>query len=272
MTSTFSPLVLIMNNAMKNKKVLLSLVMMAPLLMANSPAPYPSYDEYSNLEVQVQRLAEFPDYTYRFQLDIKNTGDTYAFAQYGYIRCNKDLDNTYQFEAYRQSIFNNEVIAPGKTQVFFTETWTQIDKIEGPLTWYLTTFSIPDLDVSFSNFTFKKVEENQYKISYKTTGLGDYYYSYIVDVVYQEKEYSFILSDYDPYVSTAEELDLEALNVTGMHAFRSSYKIYRGGGGYTPARKDTAPVVVAVASGLVLVLTIGITIPCVVVYKKRRKQ
>ena len=256
---------------MKNLKTLLPIIMMAPLLMANSPAPFPNYEEYSSVEVQAQKLADLADNTSRFQLDIKNVGENYAFLPYKQIECASKKNGSYYFEAYRQSLFDNEAIAPGKTQVYFVETFVELDKLEEPTTWYLSAYSLQDTNVTFSNFNVTKIDKKQYQLSYKADGLGDYYYAYIIDATYKEKEYSFVLDFYgSSYFYTAEELDLDKLTISGIHAYRTSYNTYKGG--YAVNKKEIIPVVVIVAVSLVVALALGITIPCVVVYRKKRKQ
>ena len=256
---------------MKHFKTLFSVMMTMPLLMANSPAPFPNYEKYSSLEVQVQKVVDLVDDTYRFQLDIKNVGENYAFLPYKQIECASKNKGSYYFEAYRQSLFDNEAIAPGKTKVFFVETFAELDKLEEPTTWYLSAYSLPDTNVTFSNYSVKKINKKEYQLSYKADGLGDYYYAYIIDATYKEKEYSFVLDQYgSSRFYTTEELDLDKLTISGMHAYRTSYNTYKGG--YAVDMKDVAPIVVIVAVSLVVALALGITIPCVVVYRKKRKQ
>ena len=255
---------------MKNKKALLSLMCVAPLLMANSPAPYPTRETYKDIDVTITKVEDLVDNTTRYQLEIENTGKLYGIIDYNYIDLSYGDTGSTSLYIHRQSLFNDELLAPGQSKVYLTETPFKLDKIESPK-WSISTYAYPDENVTFSNFVVTESKSTGYYITYDVKNLGDYYYTYIVDITYDGADYSFEVSDSSNYFYSVQKLDLSKLQVKSMHAFRSSYNTYKGGGYYY--QTPEAPLfIVLIATGLVILLAAAITIPCVVAYKKKQAR
>lgn len=214
-----------------NKSVaLLGLLIGAPFLMANSPAPFAYTDTYE--EVTVSNFSEAGNFIF---FDLTNTGDKYVCEGdtmapiYGYLL----RDDGYEYVCRCNPVdhlFENQGLAPGMTERYFFEFDGVIDysRITGFKT---DALRIRDENVTYSNPTFTKTGDRVYTFNAEITGKGDYYYTTVIDVTYDEKDYCFSYSDWRSNanrIETNKELDLDKFEIKDVKFFRSSNNTYKG--------------------------------------------
>ena len=227
---------------MNKRFALTGLLMVAPLLMANSPAPFATTDSYE--EVSISNVSQTGNIIY---FDLTNNGDKYI--------CEGDsmtpiYGSLLQGNASHPCncmpvdlLFENQGLAPGATARYYTELSYNInaDSLTGFKTYALTT---RDENVTHNNPTFTKTGDKVYTFNAEITGKGDYYYTTIIDVTYNEKDYCFGYSDWKDKsneIETAEELDLSKFEIKDVKFFRSMYNTYKGGYDVGPSTNSTQP-------------------------------
>lgn len=214
----------------KNGFKLLPLILMSPLLMANSPAPMPSSGTYENINVTFV-LDKSEGSKKFYDVKVENTGDNFALINYnlrGYI------SSDYIYTDLVPLLFKSEVVAPSKSVHYSFETESDFDYTDENIEWTTEQYFEKDDDVTFNNITFSEYKDKYYKMSFKTHNLGDYYYSLILELEYDGNTYYIDshLSRSDTksaYFETYESLDLSKLKATNVYAFRSNYHTYKGG-------------------------------------------
>ena len=213
---------------MKHKaKFALSLLFITPLLMSNSPAPYPSTDRYEELDVTYTLLdrVDIGDGAlgYRYQLDALNTGELYANTRSWNIK----IKEGYLSMNPEGLLFDDEAIIPKESKTYYVTLSIELEPEDD--TWITNAFSVVDEDVTFANYSIERVQDKKYKLKADISGLGDYYYCALVEVTYNEERYAFsvYLNNTDSLISTFEELELDKLSIDKITAFRSSYQKYK---------------------------------------------
>ena len=208
------------------KKIrLFPLLMLCPLLMANSPAPRPSETHYDELEVTATYVGAVSN-SFKYELQIHNTGNLHAMCgRYDGIL----LNGNYVGGEFENGIFRDELIAPNQTitKYFFSNQELVLNPSEDH--WTMWAYDTIDINVSFTNYSVSKVEENLYEVSGDVSGKGDYYYSIAFDVTYDGIDYSIDTHYSGNRFETYEELDLSKLTIKKATAYRSSYNTYRNG-------------------------------------------
>ena len=137
---------------MKKNQLFALLLICCPLLMANSPAPRPSYDDYFDINVTGELVSSYNG-KYTYIVSIQNVGELHSFYQV-FGRQNDQYLNVYDY-AILEPISTNQMIAPGKTgkmTVIFEEEVSDFSQYE----FYSMAYSIPDTNVTFSNLKITK--------------------------------------------------------------------------------------------------------------------
>ena len=207
------------------------ILLAAPFLMANSPAPWATTFEYS--EISISEISQTGnDITYT----LTNTGDKYisegpAMAPvFGNFITENGAKHVNVAANFVDQIFTNQGLGPGQSARFVSHMGYNInaDYIRGFESYALEE---RDTNVEFSNVTFTKTGDKVYSLVSDVTGLGDYYYTIVVDVTYDGKDYCFgIVDDHinNATVETMQDLDLDKFEIKDIKAFRSMYNTYKG--------------------------------------------
>lgn len=215
---------------MNKRFALTGLLMVAPLLMANMPAPFAATDTYG--DVSISNVSQTGNTIY---FDLTNNGDKYICEGDSMAPIYGSLlqgNASYPCTCIPVDLlFENQGLAPGATARYYTELSYNInaDYLTGFKTYALTT---RDENVTYNNPTFTKTGDKVYTFNAEITGKGDYYYTTIIDVTYNEKDYCFGYSDWKDKsneIETAEELDLSKFEIKDVKFFRSVYNTYKGG-------------------------------------------
>ncbi len=212
----------------KNVLKYLPLLMMSPLLVANSPAPYPSSSCYDDIKVDCKFDAMW-DLGRHYNVTIENTGDNYVLLSEGFYE-----DGGLHFST-SISPFKKGVIAPHKTIASGFVSKTEDDFEDENIVWHAHVYDVKDENATFSDFAVKESRQNSYSITFKSKGVGDYYYALIVGLEYDGEEY-FIECDYSAKsknssgFNTYNPIDLDKLEVKSVAAYRSNYKANKGWG------------------------------------------
>ncbi len=225
---------------MNKRLALTGLLMVAPFLMANSPAPFAQTDTYD--EVSISNISQTGN---TISFDLTNNGDKYI--------CSGDtmtpIYGTLLFSNSRTRcqctpidlLFENQTLAPGATARYYTDLSFNLnaDYITGFETYAL---NIIDENVTYSNPTFTKTGDKVYTFAAEIAGKGDYYYTTVIDVTYDGKDYSFGISDWrnnSNEIETMIELDLSIFEIKDVKFFRSSYNTYKGGYDVGPSSSNS---------------------------------
>ena len=183
-----------------NKRLLYTpLLMLAPLLMANMPAPFAATDTYG--DVSISNVSQTGNTIY---FDLTNNGDQYI------------CEGSSMTPIYGRLI---------KGDVSYACT----DYLTGFETYALTHV---DENVTCTNPVLTKTGDKVYTFNAEITGKGDYYYATVIDVTYKEKDYCFGFSDWFTdanKIETTEELELDKLEIKKVTFFRSRNNTYKGG-------------------------------------------
>lgn len=257
---------------MKMKKRRIGLLLLAmPLLMANSPAPYPSSNSYKDIEASITKLH---DYAYR--LNVKNTGDYHLSRGNFYLYDNEGLLVEQINKPIENAIFKTQKIGPNESASYIIQYSTNGAK-DLTIVEKITTeaYDIKDENVTYSTPTIKKEKSsdyaNYYKINSKFSHLGDYYYIAAVSVTYKGEKYSFTTGTDSKAFVTNEELDLSQLTIENIAFYRSNYNTYKGG--YVLAGIFyVIQYLPYVMLGLALIVPPAIIIPISVTKAKRRRR
>ena len=217
----------------KNYLRYLPLLMLSPLLMANSPAPYPDLYDYRDLNVTTSFLDKANDQelgeVYRYSVTVNNTGDSLALLNHG---INLETDHEGYYSTERGTIFYDEVLMPGKTETVIISCTNEMNFDDENDQWMTETLINRDDNVTFSNISVEE-KNGYYQLNAKIKGTGDYYYTSIVELEY-DGEIHYIevrittgkmMSSFD----TSETLDLSKLKVNSITAYRSTNNTYKGG-------------------------------------------
>lgn len=206
---------------MQNRKLLL-LGLLLPLMMSNSPAPMPTMDTYKDIEVCYEFIEESKDSKeFRYKITMKNNGDKYA--QMNYIAPESLTNNLYNPE----TIFSNEYVAPGKQREFVGSFFEKLNDNE--TSWVAQCLVEDDPNVVVENPTIIRPadyeeEETYYQLNANISNLGDYNYWLVVDVIYKEKDLSFVIDIHQgnnkSLFYTYEKLDLDELSIQKTTVFR----------------------------------------------------
>ena len=264
---------------MKKRRVYLGLLAL-PLLMANSPMPYPHYQEYDDIEVNVTELSTSGEKGHRYSFEVENTGNRHLYTQGGntfFSFAGIDRDN-YLVNAFSgqmtDKLFRTQTVKPGQTTTFIVDNEEALD-LEKTVRFKTHSFEIVDEGITYSEPIVEKDKENDntYKIKTKFSKLGDYYYAIAVDVKYDGEDYSFVITDSKMF-KVEKEIDLSKLSIENMTFYRSSYNTYKGGYvlyGIVKAA-EWAPYILLGLFVLALIVPPAIIIPIKVSKAKRRRK
>lgn len=216
---------------MNKRLALTGLLMVAPFLMANSPAPWATTIEYS--EISISDISQTGN---DIAFTLTNTGDKYISEGstmapvFGNFIMENGAKHVNVVANFVDQIFTNQGLGPGQSASFTTHMGYNInaENIRGFESYALEE---RDTNVEFSNVTFTKTGDKVYSLVSDVTGLGDYYYSVVVDVTYDGKDYCFgIVEDRvnNATVETMQELDLDKFEIKDIKAYRSMYNTYKG--------------------------------------------
>lgn len=226
-----------------NKRLLYTpLLMLAPLLMANMPAPFAATDTYG--DVSISNVSQTGKTIY---FDLTNNGDKYICEGSSMTPIYGRLiqgDVSYACTCMPiESLFENQGLAPGATARYYTELSYNIntDYLTGFETYALTHV---DENVTCTNPVLTKTGDKVYTFNAEITGKGDYYYATVIDVTYKEKDYCFGFSDWFTNaneIEATEELDLDKLEIKKVTFFRSRNNTYKGGYNVGSSTNSTQP-------------------------------
>ena len=263
-----------------NKKLRYTpLLLLAPLLMANAPAPQPLFDYYDNVQVSIvsqnKKGSEQYGYRYDYVFEVTNKGDCYIAVGFGEAQC-----TFYTREGGSQrliggpmvdNLFNNEATAPGQTKQYKIT-----DETSDFSTYDLSKFgcfalTIRDDDVTYENASVTRKGEKKYQLNIKKiTGKGDYYYYGVVDVTYKGNDHSFVIrGDKENDFGTTSILDLDQLEIKDIKFFRSQYNTYK------PKLHPEEVMMYVVAIGIIVLMVsavaAAIVVPIVIVKRRKKK-
>ena len=215
---------------MKKRRLYLGLLTL-PLLMANSPMPYPNNQYYRSIETSFTALPSYSE-KYRYSMEVKNTGEFYLYT---HNDSNQSFTISQSGETIFQknymkmdnAIFETQTLKPGSTATYTIELDKTLDE-EKSIEVVTLAFELEDMNPTYSEPKVVKDSGNWYKIDTKFSHLGDYYYAIVIDAKYQDKDYSFVVTDSKKF-KVNQELDLTKFSIEGMTFYRSSYKTYKGG-------------------------------------------
>ena len=208
-----------------NKKIFIPLLLLAPLLVANSPAPSPTEKDYDNIAVTATYLSQDQYGVYHYRLEVENIGEEYAgIFRYGSFYYGGVSVYPYDDNAF---LFDSEMISPNQTRVFEVCSDRQLDLDNDKFKWVTWAFDNPDTDVTFSdNPTIKLLDDKRYEMEVDVKNMGDYYYAVVAEVDYDGVNYAFYFSSDSKIFRTNQDLDLSKITITKLSAYRSSYNRY----------------------------------------------
>ena len=212
---------------MKSKKIyFLPLLALAPLLMANSPAPIVRANEYNDFSCSYLSREEVEDtnyngrYLYNYKVTNNGTGCIESVliqstSIHGYIYAEND-------------IFDDLVVLPGQTGILSLRTNNDVNPEGEELTYrglayqefIQDAFINYDVEIEEKTSTYSSSPEYSYYVSFDTTvdiKKNDYEYGLIVELTYKGQKYAMhrdLDNSEEFYLcSTKEQLDLSQLTI-----------------------------------------------------------
>ena len=226
-----------------NRIKLLSILLLTPFLMANSPSPYPHTEIYRELKVEYSFKGVDRD-GYHYQLDVTNTGEYYSTLDF--------YPDARNGTTKRLLFGGNEMLAPGDTKSY---EYISNNKLNDVAEWHSSAYPTSSIaeNVTFANARLEKTGYANYEFKADISGLEDHYYIAIVDVTYKGTDYAFEvwLSGTDR-IETNENLDLTELTINRVTAYQSEYAKYKGGAAF-----GVAMIVLPILGILGLVTIVG---------------
>lgn len=206
-----------------NKVKYLATLFLFPLLLANSPAPFPEHSNYKDIEVSYSFVSESNN-DRKYDLTITNTGESFALVHRWLV-----TDDYKYFDGLTENnVFKTECLGPGKTKVFqLTTTAVLENEIEATTKWKTIYYPIVDNGVSYANPNVT-VDNGNCVIKANFKNVGDYYYAAVVELKYQSETY-FVDSEYNGSLrfSIGQDLNPSDIEIQNITFFRSSYHVYR---------------------------------------------
>lgn len=210
----------------KNKKALLTSVVLLPFLMSNSPMVIPSYDyDYKSMVVSCVHDGTFQEADNaqpkeKYTVTIENQGDRYPNVLDSFV-----LNNHYISCTVKDNIFSREVVPLSETKSYSFITTEELPLNGENDEWRFSALDLPDENVTFSDCSISKQSDRVYDIECTVDGMGDYEYAAIVDVTYKGVPYAFEIELYDSgklaHFNTTKPLELSELTIDSIKAYRS---------------------------------------------------
>ena len=232
--------------------------------MGNSPAPFPTEEEYSDIEVTCTYVGEV-ERGYQYQVVMNNNGDSYAsfvdLRQNGYRIYKSQIDGL---------LSSNEFLSPSNSKTYSFVSDSKLT-LKNEDVWSTTTFSIKDENVTFANSSIQKDGEKALKLQSDISGLEDHYYSAIVDFDYEGNNYALefhLKSSQTVYVN--EDLDVSKITINKITAYRSSYHVYKVN--WKNALLIFIPIIIVGVSLFLIIPAITVAIVVIVNNYKRKKR
>lgn len=259
---------------MKKNKLLIPLLMLCPMLMANSPAPYPTLETYYGLQVtgsNTGRTNTAGETLY--DITVNNVGDRNIIplsSVTGQLHNSITYSHSFSWNYYTANIFEKWAIAPGNSVSFTTPIYGNTISDFSQYTWYVSTYYIECPNITIENMALsKEAGFHTYKLNGNVSNLDDYYYSAIVEVVYKGENLAFeasITKGSSRVVKTKEELDLSKLEIKKATVYRSSYNTYKN------KVHPYTYIAIAVMVGIVLFVGAAIAVPIIIVTTRKRNK
>ena len=210
----------------QNKIALLSLLAVSPLFLANSPAPYATVEDYTDISVVCNSVTEVSN-GYAYDLSVTNTGDYYALLNQGMI-----INDRYFYGDVEEELFFEEAIAPKQSKTFKYVSTEKYEDLENAK-WAMRAFTYLDSGITFSDLSIEYQGNKMYAINGKGKGDGDYYYCCIMELTYEDTTY-YVSSKLNfnkklAYFTTTQEIDASKITLKQITAYRSVYNTYKGG-------------------------------------------
>lgn len=156
------------------------LFIVLPLLLANSPAPYPSRVTYEQFSATPVIRESIDEENFIYTTTVTNTGENYISVESCYLISE---------EGQRDLYFENQssaVILPGKSyEVVFTSK-TELEP--SSLSLRVNAFIPLDSEYTYSNITNLKQEETSYS--------DEFLYTYDIDIVVETNNYYGFITIY----------------------------------------------------------------------------
>ena len=262
-----------------NKKLRYTpLLLLAPLLMANAPAPQPLFDNYDNVEVSIvsqnKKGSEQYGYRYDYVFEVTNKGDCYITIGMGEAYCTfYTKEDGYQRLTggpMIDNLFADEATAPGQTKQYKINDETCDFSTYDLSKFGCIALTIRDDAVTYENASLTHKGDKKYQLNIKKiTGKGDYYYYGVVDVTYKGEDHSFLFrGEKTSEIGTTSNLDLDQLEIKDIKFFRSKYNTYKP----KPHPEEVAMYLVAVGIIILMASAVAAAIIVPIVIVKRRKK
>ena len=224
---------------MKNHKIaLLSLLMLSPLLMANSPAPHVEPGDYKAFEckyvstTKVDNVDSAGKTYYSYNFNIRNLGEGYIESVR--VSCESFTGYLYNFS----NDFSSNVIAPGKEAIYYYRTTQRYEHIANDTHKYTCkayqefvndAFTTDKKEITVDTYKSDSETYYYYYLSFDSdidTKNNDYRYGIIADVTYKGENY-FTHVEYGEgnkvclYSGLTEPLEIDELTVNNIKMTRS---------------------------------------------------
>ncbi len=255
------------------------MLLTAPLLMANAPAPRPDYDEnYDGIEVSNVEFVKQEDYCYSYNVTFNNKGDKFVSPQEDiYVKSNSNYNYRFDLHTFQLVPPHSEVTIAGDIYVHkdevvevipenfifrslvtndgeftdFTITDVGINKYEGDdyqtpssYVWFTVIFEASSDIYGYIAKIDYDGEDRYYMIRYGSSGEGEHHFSFVC-------EYDFDIS----------KMEIESLTPVGY----SNH--------YHPLRNKWGNVIIGIIIlGLAEIMIGGIVAICVVSHVKKKRR
>ena len=206
---------------MKKKKIL-SLLILSPLLMANSPAPFAYPDEYKDFTYTFVDCTNISDDIYLVEYILTNKGDGFIKLDYSTLEYKDDI---YQFidlpcdllapsSSINLSFYSEEQFDNTSEISLNCLAFEEVDRSLMNIT-FIDTSSIYKTSYSYYDDNNNKDETFTYKfyVNYDKEEDPDYFHSLIYRVTYLDNEYYFYSYSLYSHISFSTTLDMKTSDI-----------------------------------------------------------
>ena len=210
---------------MKKGLKVFPLLMMLPMMMANSPAPKPVTRDYQDVDIYVNYVGVDENIKGKnnvcYEVEIKNAGKGYiAPFTYAYFK-SSDGGATLNLEQTNQ-IFTNQTIAPGKAEKYHTYVPQSFDFAKRyDVTFQAYTYPMEDVDFSGAVIKEDYKKSNQYVLKVDNDKVSSVNTALFIDVTYDGVDMCFYMffNANNRTFTTNEKLDLDKLKINKITAY-----------------------------------------------------
>ena len=267
---------------MKKNRHYLSILLVVPFLMGNSPAPAPRVVYYHNLSMKVVSSEPYND-KYKNEYEVTNTGSNYLIGYYdddystiALMLADEDENQNKLLICDKQNhLFSNQVLGPGQTMSFKSTDDLSFDKdsmhaVRGYCYYQENeSFETSNSRIFLSNDDYCFTCDTAYEGS--TADISNY--AIFVDIIYDEHSYSIAFQpNRDHYFTVTSYININKLTIARVRYFLAADPGNGRKNNYTRDPNSTILTLAIVFTSISIILVLAGMIIAIIIQTKQNKK